>query len=76
MVASGFSRRSVLKGLGALSPMPLAYSAWLAFLYGAFGNPWVFVKAQCAWERHVTWPWVGVVDLLSNEITLAAPWLI
>lgn len=51
-----------------LGLVPLALLAYMAYLKVAFNEPLAFVKAQAAWGRELTWPWVAVARVTRHDL--------
>lgn len=59
---------------GALLPA-LALPIVLYVLDRAIGDPWGFTRAQRLWERHITPPWMGLIDGARVLLPGHAPYL-
>ena len=73
----GYSWRDPIRSLRGIRPdflwialTPTGLLIYMAYLYQAFGDPWVFKSAQDAWWRHPRPPWTGMmlgIDLLTQR---------
>jgi Gpi18-like mannosyltransferase len=52
--------------------IPLGTLIYCLFCWKVFHNPLAFVAVQSHWDRHTTWPWVGILSSL-RELLLIQP---
>jgi hypothetical protein len=64
-----------MRGIAVLCAAPLGLGAYMLYLYRAFGDPWMFVRVQHVWHRHVQAPWriIGVhAEPIEYVVLIAA----
>jgi hypothetical protein len=52
--------------------IPLGTLVYCLYCWKLFGNPLAFAAVQSHWDRHITWPWVGILSSL-RELLLIQP---
>ncbi len=52
--------------------IPLGTLIYCFYCWKAFHNPLAFAAVQIHWDRHTTWPWVGILSSL-RELLLIQP---
>jgi len=48
----------------------LGFLTYVAYLGWVFGEPWAFTKAEVAWGRELTWPWVAFFQRKALSYTI------
>lgn len=46
--------------------IPLGTLLYCVYCWKAFNNPFAFAAVQSHWDRHLTWPWVGIWEALRE----------
>ena len=46
--------------------IPLGTLLYCIYCWKAFNNPFAFAAVQSHWDRHLTWPWVGIWEALRE----------
>jgi hypothetical protein len=65
----------ILSTLSRVLPLliiPLGTLIYCLYCWKLFGNPLAFAAVQSHWDRHITWPWVGILSSL-RELLLIQP---
>ena len=52
--------------------IPLGTLIYCLYCWKLFHNPLAFAAVQSHWDRHITWPWVGILSSL-RELLLIQP---
>lgn len=52
--------------------IPLGTAIYCFYCWKHFNNPLAFATVQSHWDRHTTWPWVGILSSL-RELLLIQP---
>ena len=52
--------------------IPLGTLIYCFYCWKHFHNPFAFAAVQSHWDRHITWPWVGILSSL-RELLLIQP---
>ena len=52
--------------------IPLGTLIYCLYCWKIFHNPFAFAAVQSHWDRHITWPWVGILSSL-RELLLIQP---
>jgi len=52
--------------------IPLGTLIYCLYCWKLFHNPFAFAAVQSHWDRHITWPWVGILSSL-RELLLIQP---
>jgi Mannosyltransferase (PIG-V) len=52
--------------------IPLGTLIYCLYCWKHFHNPFAFAAVQSHWDRHITWPWVGILSSL-RELLLLQP---
>ncbi len=63
------SMRKLLDMLPRVLPVvliPLGTVIYCVYCWKAFNNPFAFAAVQSHWDRHLTWPWVGIWEALRE----------
>ena len=50
--------------------IPLGTLLYCVYCWKAFNNPFAFAAVQSHWDRHLTWPWVGILTALREIFTI------
>jgi Mannosyltransferase (PIG-V) len=61
--------RKLLDVLPRILPVvliPLGTLLYCVYCWKAFNNPFAFAAVQSHWDRHLTWPWVGIWEALRE----------
>src|SRR5215472_12475994 len=69
------SLRKLLSILSRVLPVvliPLGTLIYCIYCWKVFQNPIAFVTVQNHWDRHITWPWVGIWTAL-RELSVIQP---
>src|SRR6266704_1637026 len=65
--------RPIYHTLNAILPMaliPAGLLTYMLYLWITFGNPLLFSAEEAlAWQRHTSFPWVGILNAIQGIIT-------
>jgi hypothetical protein len=57
-------RTALVRGIIGLAAVPAGLLVYMGYLYALVGDPMAFQKIQVDWNRHLSPPWVSVINTL------------